>query len=356
MKTTCLLLSAALGLCAGPLLADDPAPAHVLTLDPDGHPRADLNLSGPHVTGTLDPARLPAGVGGAFLPGVASLTGTDATALDHVDVGGIAPGSVRQVTLTAGGLDLFADPTTAAVPSFVAATFQLVSGDVTTTSGAPSAVASPDAGKFWRLLSGVTSAGFVYGPNGSIFGPTGVLFVAGGSLDMSNGGSIDTSNGGGSIRTSGGGSIDTTSGGSITTGVNGAITTGFAGAITTTTAGSITTGNGGYIRTGGPIDTSNGGSIDTSNSGGNINTSTGGGSIDTSLGGGSITTGSGGYIATGGPIDTTGGGSLTLSGYGPPEGTVSAPVGSLYTDQDGAPGAVLYVKESGPDNTGWVAK
>ena len=41
---------------------------------------------------------------------------------------------------------------------------------------------------------------------------------------------------------------------------------------------------------------------------------------------------------------------------GSPEGNFVANVGSLYTDKTGSSGAVLYVKESGTGNTGWVAK
>jgi hypothetical protein len=41
---------------------------------------------------------------------------------------------------------------------------------------------------------------------------------------------------------------------------------------------------------------------------------------------------------------------------GTPEGSVTAPVGSLYTRTDGGAGTTLYVKESGSGNTGWVAK
>ena len=49
-------------------------------------------------------------------------------------------------------------------------------------------------------------------------------------------------------------------------------------------------------------------------------------------------------------------GSDFLSGAGTPEGSVTAPVGSLYTRTDGGSGTTLYVKESGAGNTGWVAK
>jgi hypothetical protein len=43
------------------------------------------------------------------------------------------------------------------------------------------------------------------------------------------------------------------------------------------------------------------------------------------------------------------------SGTGSPEGIIVAPVGSLYTRTDGG-GPVLYVKETGSGETGWVAK
>jgi hypothetical protein len=43
-----------------------------------------------------------------------------------------------------------------------------------------------------------------------------------------------------------------------------------------------------------------------------------------------------------------------LAGSGSPEGAVAAPVGSIYKRTDGAAGTVLYVKESGAGNTGWV--
>lgn len=47
---------------------------------------------------------------------------------------------------------------------------------------------------------------------------------------------------------------------------------------------------------------------------------------------------------------------IWTSGTGTPEGAVTAPVGSLYTRDDGGAGTTLYVKESGTSNTGWVAK
>lgn len=47
--------------------------------------------------------------------------------------------------------------------------------------------------------------------------------------------------------------------------------------------------------------------------------------------------------------------SLT-TGIGSPEGVVTAPVGSLYTNQSGGASTTLYVKTSGVGNTGWTAK
>ena len=47
---------------------------------------------------------------------------------------------------------------------------------------------------------------------------------------------------------------------------------------------------------------------------------------------------------------------IWTSGSGTPEGSVTAPVGSLYTDRSGGAGTTLYVKQSGTGNTGWVAK
>jgi hypothetical protein len=45
-----------------------------------------------------------------------------------------------------------------------------------------------------------------------------------------------------------------------------------------------------------------------------------------------------------------------LSGSGTPEGSVAAPVGSLYSRTDGGAATSLYVKETGTGDTGWVAK
>jgi len=44
------------------------------------------------------------------------------------------------------------------------------------------------------------------------------------------------------------------------------------------------------------------------------------------------------------------------TGTGSPEGVVTAPPGSLYSNKNGGAGTTLYVKESGTSNTGWVGK
>ena len=43
-----------------------------------------------------------------------------------------------------------------------------------------------------------------------------------------------------------------------------------------------------------------------------------------------------------------------LSGAGSPEGAVTASPTRLYMDTSGTAGLVLYVKQTGTDNTGWV--
>lgn len=45
-----------------------------------------------------------------------------------------------------------------------------------------------------------------------------------------------------------------------------------------------------------------------------------------------------------------------ISGSGVPNGVVTAPPGSIYTNEAGGAATTLYVKESGTGNTGWVAK
>lgn len=49
-------------------------------------------------------------------------------------------------------------------------------------------------------------------------------------------------------------------------------------------------------------------------------------------------------------------GSQIISGTGSPEGTVSAPVGSMFLRTDGGAGTTLYIKETGTGATGWAAK
>lgn len=46
---------------------------------------------------------------------------------------------------------------------------------------------------------------------------------------------------------------------------------------------------------------------------------------------------------------------VVLSGNGTPEGAVTAPVGSMFLRGNGAAGTVVYFKETGSGNTGWVA-
>jgi hypothetical protein len=45
-----------------------------------------------------------------------------------------------------------------------------------------------------------------------------------------------------------------------------------------------------------------------------------------------------------------------MSGTGSPEGVVSAPVGSQWTDTAATTGAVKWIKASGTGNTGWVVE
>lgn len=54
-----------------------------------------------------------------------------------------------------------------------------------------------------------------------------------------------------------------------------------------------------------------------------------------------------------GSIAVGSGGTTITSSSSSPEGTVSAPVGSLYMRTDGSTGTSVYVKESGSGNTGW---
>ena len=45
-----------------------------------------------------------------------------------------------------------------------------------------------------------------------------------------------------------------------------------------------------------------------------------------------------------------------LTGTGSPENALAAPVGTLYIRSDGGANTTLYVKESGSDKSGWIAK
>ena len=58
------------------------------------------------------------------------------------------------------------------------------------------------------------------------------------------------------------------------------------------------------------------------------------------------------YGNTGG-IHIGGSGPQILSGTGSPEGVVTAPVGSQWTDTAATTGAVSWIKASGSGNTGW---
>lgn len=52
-----------------------------------------------------------------------------------------------------------------------------------------------------------------------------------------------------------------------------------------------------------------------------------------------------------------GAGTVTwTSGAGSPQGVITAAVGSMYTNTTGAAGTVLWIKETGTGNTGWVSK
>jgi len=54
--------------------------------------------------------------------------------------------------------------------------------------------------------------------------------------------------------------------------------------------------------------------------------------------------------------DTSTNGIIITTGVGPPEGSVTANMGSLYLNRSGGASTTLYVKTSGTGNTGWTAK
>jgi hypothetical protein len=53
---------------------------------------------------------------------------------------------------------------------------------------------------------------------------------------------------------------------------------------------------------------------------------------------------------------TVAGGAKILCGTGTPEGSKTAPIGSIYLRTDGGAGTSFYVKQSGTGNTGWAGK
>ncbi len=44
----------------------------------------------------------------------------------------------------------------------------------------------------------------------------------------------------------------------------------------------------------------------------------------------------------------------TLIGTGSPEGVISAEITKKYMDLSGVSGSILYIKQSGSGNTGWI--
>jgi len=46
--------------------------------------------------------------------------------------------------------------------------------------------------------------------------------------------------------------------------------------------------------------------------------------------------------------------STVLTGSGSPEGVVPAPPTSLYMDDAGGSGSILYIKQTGVEDTGWI--
>jgi anti-anti-sigma regulatory factor len=56
-----------------------------------------------------------------------------------------------------------------------------------------------------------------------------------------------------------------------------------------------------------------------------------------------------------GLIEMGAGGPQIIKGAGSPEGSITAPIGSIFQSTGGGSGTTLYIKESGAGNTGWVA-
>lgn len=92
----------------------------------------------------------------------------------------------------------------------------------------------------------------------------------------------------------------------------------------------------------------------------NLATLTGTGAAELSIaaaGGVKLTDGNLNFATAGRGVIFSGNSSVIWRcGSGSPEGVVTAPVGSLFTQTDGGANTTLYVKESGAGNTGWIAK
>lgn len=57
-----------------------------------------------------------------------------------------------------------------------------------------------------------------------------------------------------------------------------------------------------------------------------------------------------------GDIELSDDGPIISTGSGSPEGSKTAPVGSVFHRTDGGGGTSFYVKETGTGNTGWIGK
>ena len=56
------------------------------------------------------------------------------------------------------------------------------------------------------------------------------------------------------------------------------------------------------------------------------------------------------------PIEIEKTGAKIYGGYGSPEGEVVAQKGSIYLRKDGGANTSIYIKETGVEKTGWIAK
>lgn len=56
------------------------------------------------------------------------------------------------------------------------------------------------------------------------------------------------------------------------------------------------------------------------------------------------------------PIPIGGTNAKLYAGEGTPENNVVAQIGSVYLRTDGSTSTTIYIKESGTENTGWIAK